>query len=702
MILFFKSFFHAFVQSIKDFFVPATWLGFIRSLLTKDGIVLVLSYLVMGWLSSDIGKNPVFRISAIGLLGIITAPVWMRWIATGAARTVMARFPSLQERNWPSLSTIMFTIYPPLLMVMLATLILPFLIPNKINWLMWPILVVISAYLFSHPMFSFATCLCLTKEETRKALIKGTLNGARIDEFSERNLVLSAGLVFALCLGLSLGSVWLVDQIDGKSLLLDSLTTKSLLLDFTLSVAISILLGLVITNLYLPPLAAIFAADSAGITSGAAQAVSPQLCKALEPAVAVKKNLFASIGSAWRYFSLLVLLVAAVVAYGKRLELAHFYLKSTDNNYVLFFNQFNDRAVPIEDSLSHGMIGLSCRGAIKTVDWLMALGARFREADGARALNCAVARDRRHVLEFLISRGVNVDATHSLYYNSGYNVETALQVAAEKGNLSMVQFLLSKGANPNYQEPNTFSAIHFAAKEGHLDVIRELIKAGARGDISNPLPPAMLYVGAKSRIVPRDWRKILGEAKEAGLVLDAKTPDGQNLLHYVAVRGISDAVPVLIELGFSPNTPSKYGVFPFMYLVNYAVSQRVPSSAIEQALVALTAPVPDINVRSTDNPSGGIFHSFYRDWSVAKQSINNPWLHQLFADRIDFGRMEETGPLQGADFRSKEYAEAFIQRLESHQLRSLKSLHAALRARGWEDLAEKLNMRIQRGGDNRK
>lgn len=85
---------------------------------------------------------------------------------------------------------------------------------------------------------------------------------------------------------------------------------------------------------------------------------------------------------------------------------------------------------------------------------------------------------------------------------------TILMVAAKKGNLEIVKFLLKAGANVNSKmillKKNAFTihkgktALHFASIKGDVEIVRLLIKAGANtntNDAGNysPLTASIIY-----------------------------------------------------------------------------------------------------------------------------------------------------------------------------------------------------------------
>lgn len=89
------------------------------------------------------------------------------------------------------------------------------------------------------------------------------------------------------------------------------------------------------------------------------------------------------------------------------------------------------------------------------------------------------------ILKFLCDSGINQKCSVSL-----------ISYASAKGNLEMVKFLHSKGANPEIKSTGGNTPLHFAAFEGHLDVVKYLLsvycdKNARNGQKQTPLDLAI-------------------------------------------------------------------------------------------------------------------------------------------------------------------------------------------------------------------
>ncbi|KAH6681511.1 ankyrin repeat-containing domain protein, partial [Halenospora varia] len=123
---------------------------------------------------------------------------------------------------------------------------------------------------------------------------------------------------------------------------------------------------------------------------------------------------------------------------------------------------------PLAIALLHGHADM--------VRFLLSHGAepdhRFGMSLGdSEIMRVASSYDRLNIVEISLANGG--DANKFLL---GY--ESPLAAAALRGHGDMVRFLLSKGADPNYQDER-WHALLYAAKMGHAHVVKILWEAGA-------------------------------------------------------------------------------------------------------------------------------------------------------------------------------------------------------------------------------
>lgn len=123
--------------------------------------------------------------------------------------------------------------------------------------------------------------------------------------------------------------------------------------------------------------------------------------------------------------------------------------------------------------------------------------------------------DSYTVVDALLSaKGIEVDTA------SEYG-ETALMLAAFKGNMELVQRLLAEGASVN--RIGGWTPLHYAAAEGHNDIVKLLLEKGARVNVQTYSGVTPLYMAAR-----KPSREVVMTLLRAGSYRDLCNDKGQS------------------------------------------------------------------------------------------------------------------------------------------------------------------------------
>lgn len=103
-----------------------------------------------------------------------------------------------------------------------------------------------------------------------------------------------------------------------------------------------------------------------------------------------------------------------------------------------------------------------------------------QDAQGKSALHEAARWGHRHVAEYLLEQGAQIDI-------ATVEGSTPLHLAARFGQDDVVQFLVSKGADVNAQDKDKDTPLTLASGAGKVSTVRLLLSLGADMDHRNAI-----------------------------------------------------------------------------------------------------------------------------------------------------------------------------------------------------------------------
>ncbi|XP_064868269.1 ankyrin repeat and death domain-containing protein 1A isoform X3 [Oncorhynchus nerka] len=209
-------------------------------------------------------------------------------------------------------------------------------------------------------------------------------------------------------------------------------------------------------------------------------------------------------------------------------------------------------------------------GRLKILQILVASGAKLNceNKNGLGLLHCAAQRGHSRVLEFIMEdlvEDVLLDRVdnlipHSLFYcQSG---KTAFHLAAEHGQLEVVEFLIGMGCTHGLKDKDENMAIHLAAKHGHNEVLQKLVETGVDIDERNIDGLTPLHLSSDGGHY--ECVKLL---LEACCNVNALTNKNMNALHYVAQHGFERETSLLLEAGVNTDTVDGQHTSPLHFAV---------------------------------------------------------------------------------------------------------------------------------------
>uniref|UniRef100_A0A8B9FD81 Uncharacterized protein n=1 Tax=Amazona collaria TaxID=241587 RepID=A0A8B9FD81_9PSIT len=125
--------------------------------------------------------------------------------------------------------------------------------------------------------------------------------------------------------------------------------------------------------------------------------------------------------------------------------------------------------------------------------------------------------------------------------------ETLLHAAAANGHVTVMEYLISKGAKVDVKDKNGRTPLHRAAEKGHSDAVKALLQSGAylySLDMEGKTP---FHLAAQNNHNESSLAKMLLKAVNAGAQINAATKEFVTPLHVASQRGNTDAAQQLLH-----------------------------------------------------------------------------------------------------------------------------------------------------------
>lgn len=145
--------------------------------------------------------------------------------------------------------------------------------------------------------------------------------------------------------------------------------------------------------------------------------------------------------------------------------------------------------------------------------------------------------------------------------NSGHTLQEKFLIAAEKGDIVLVESILDRGVNINYAPEDGYTALSIATQSGNISLVKLLLKHNANPEGNDNYPNAPVYFA-----IVNNHPEVIEILIESGVNPNyawSKT-EGGTLLTNAAQFGLIEVVTLLVNRGADVNFTG-YGEFSALY-----------------------------------------------------------------------------------------------------------------------------------------
>ncbi|OXB64557.1 hypothetical protein ASZ78_016009 [Callipepla squamata] len=236
--------------------------------------------------------------------------------------------------------------------------------------------------------------------------------------------------------------------------------------------------------------------------------------------------------------------------------------------------QLSRAAKPRKRHSDNGIFDIAAKGYLSELEKTMKDNdINALNSSNETLLHVAASKGHLTIMEYLISKGAKLDVMD-------LKGRTPLHRAAEKGHGDAAEVLLHYGAHMYSLDKEGKTPLHLAAQNNHSHVLKMFLREEAR---SKGNQPNFLHMAAL-----KDESSLAKTLLKCGASVDGKDGRGQTALSYAISQGFESTVKVLLEAGASVDSNVAERAFnsshPSIFKALLEYSKGLPSDIMQSAL----------------------------------------------------------------------------------------------------------------------
>ena len=198
------------------------------------------------------------------------------------------------------------------------------------------------------------------------------------------------------------------------------------------------------------------------------------------------------------------------------------------------------------------------------VSWLLKqkASAKARTSAGKTPLHITALRKNAEIAKLLVKAGGDIHSLDNKKNSLLHYIFYSQKPEEKQKSFELASFLINKKIKINIKNKNLDTALHLAALRGDLKSVRLLIKNGAKVDLEGMYKQTPIHQLLAEASPPKNYKIIVSEMMKQKFPIGLKDQSGKTILHYASEKGLLDVVKQALSKKANVNMQTPEGWTP--------------------------------------------------------------------------------------------------------------------------------------------